>query len=107
MEIKTIHRPWQKSYGTRTDHDKRYNGQQWKKTREIHKLGFTEWNGQKVSNTLCIECFKKGRIVPMHTVDHIIRVKDGADFYDLDNFQSLCLTCHNRKSAIEGNQLKK
>jgi 5-methylcytosine-specific restriction protein A len=106
MEIKTIKRPWQKqsNYGNRYNKDPLYHSQQWRSTRDIHLEGFTTIDGKKVSNRLCIECYKKGKVMKMHTVDHIIRVEDGGPKFDLSNLQSLCLSCHNRKSAIEGNQ---
>jgi hypothetical protein len=49
----------------------------------------------------CIECYKEGKLKPMHTVDHNKRVKDGADFYDDTNYRSLCESHHARKSAKE------
>lgn len=109
MEIKPIKRPWQRqsNYGNRYSIDPIYHSSQWRSTRELHSQGFTEWNGQKVSNRLCIECYKKGKIVPFHTKDHKVRIEDGGARFDLSNIQSLCLSCHNSKSAKEGNQLRK
>jgi 5-methylcytosine-specific restriction endonuclease McrA len=34
-------------------------------------------------------------------VDHIVAVRDGGEFYDVDNWQTLCMTCHGKKTAAE------
>lgn len=106
MKITKVN-PFAKKYGNRYAKDPFYQSSQWRSVRSIHKSGLTEWNGYKVSNTLCIECFKNGKLVPLHTVDHIVRIEDGGSRTDLSNMQSLCLSCHNRKSAREGNQSRK
>ncbi|MBF0421907.1 MAG: HNH endonuclease [Magnetococcales bacterium] len=33
--------------------------------------------------------------------DHITPIKSGGDRYSQDNLQSLCLSCHSRKTAVE------
>ena len=51
---------------------------------------------------LCAECLKRGLKVPAVVVDHIIPHKgDKVLFWRRDNWQPLCLSCHNRKSATE------
>ena len=52
---------------------------------------------------LCVECKKSGRIEPATVVDHI-EPADGPDdpkFWDKENHQSLCASCHSRKTARE------
>jgi HNH endonuclease. len=34
-------------------------------------------------------------------VDHIQPIRLGGEVYDLDNLQTLCKSCHNRKSGKE------
>lgn len=51
---------------------------------------------------LCAECKRNGRIVAAEVVDHIVPHKgDRKLFSDRRNWQSLCKSCHNRKSARE------
>ena len=45
-------------------------------------------------------------ITPMELVDHIIPIAEGGALYDLENLQSLCAACHNKKHA-EGRGGKK
>ena len=48
-------------------------------------------------NPLCVEC---GRLATV--VDHIEPHKGSRDkFWDISNHQSLCESCHNRKTASE------
>ena len=81
-----------------------------KKDRErgtAHQRGYgAEWNKQRDQflneNPLCADCGKRGYIVPATVVDHIIPHK-GNDvlFWDQTNWQPLCESCHNRKTATE------
>lgn len=51
---------------------------------------------------LCRICEEAGRITPATVVDHIVPHKgDPALFWDRANWQSLCETHHNRKTATE------
>ena len=51
---------------------------------------------------LCCDCGELGVVEPSRVVDHKIRHKgDAALFWDRSNWQALCLTCHNRKTARE------
>lgn len=50
------------------------------------------------ANPLCVHCSEKGLIEPATVLDHIQPVEQGGSFYDTDNWQSLCVTCHARKS---------
>jgi 5-methylcytosine-specific restriction protein A len=65
----------------------------------------TKWIGLRntfrFTYPLCQECEKKGLIKPMKIVDHIKPISKGGEPFDWDNLQSLCETCHNRKTAIE------
>lgn len=55
----------------------------------------------KQNNPLCVECEKKDLVVPVKVVDHIVRINAGGAKLDEANCQSLCESCHNRKSSNE------
>ncbi len=51
-------------------------------------------------NPLCFECQGKGILKAAAVVDHIIPHKgDPGLFWDESNWQALCKTCHDRKTA--------
>jgi 5-methylcytosine-specific restriction protein A len=52
-------------------------------------------------NPICEECERNGKITPYHTIDHIIPIIEGGEWLDLDNLQTLCDTCHRKKTAKE------
>ena len=68
-----------------------YNSRAWRKARE-RKLRI---------NPLCELCLKEGKLVAASIVDHVVPIKEGGEVWDLDNLQSLCKTCHERKGAAE------
>lgn len=53
-------------------------------------------------NPLCVMCQQQGRITPANVVDHIQPHKGNQDlFWDEANWQPLCQSCHNSKTAKE------
>ena len=52
----------------------------------------------------CEECLKNGQRKKATMVDHIVPIKQGGDKFSFSNLQSLCWTCHSRKSAQEGSR---
>jgi len=56
------------------------------------------------SNPLCVECESEGRTVVVDVVDHIVPIKQGGSKFGLDNLQSLCHSCHNRKTYEENKE---
>ncbi len=51
---------------------------------------------------LCAECKRNGLVVAGYAVDHIIPHRGDMEiFWDQDNWQTLCRSCHARKSASE------
>ena len=97
-------RPWQptkKSGFSRANvgqqrraHDPFYDSKAWKLTRQAQLFEFP----------LCKHCEALALITPATVVDHINpRSRGGADL-DRANLQSLCESCHNRKSRSENNQ---
>lgn len=67
---------------------KRGYGYKWQKARAAYlKL-----------NPLCVYCEKKGTIRLANVVDHIIDHEGDEElFWNEDNWQSLCTSCHNQK----------
>ena len=52
----------------------------------------------------CEECLKEGKAAKATMVDHIVPIKQGGDKFACNNLQSLCWSCHSRKSAKEGSR---
>jgi 5-methylcytosine-specific restriction protein A len=74
------------------DHHKLYDKRQWRKRRAAYLR----------VNPQCVECEKHGIIKPADVVDHII--PHGGDpelFWSSDNWQGLCVGCHNSKTNRE------
>jgi 5-methylcytosine-specific restriction protein A len=69
-----------------------YNSAPWRALRKI-KLQ---------RNPMCEICYADGRLTKAAIVDHIKPVKDCyEDRFDIDNLQSVCLSCHSRKTRQE------
>lgn len=53
-------------------------------------------------NPLCAECGKAGRLTRARLIDHITPHKGDMElFWDTNNWQSLCMSCHSIKTARE------
>lgn len=53
-------------------------------------------------NPFCVHCMEKGIVTAAKVTDHIIPFKPGDELhYDWDNFQALCIACHNRKTIAD------
>ncbi len=63
-----------------------YNSAKWRKTSKAFLK----------NNPLCIVCSR-----PATITDHIKEIKDGGDRYSWENLQSMCNSCHNKKTAEE------
>ncbi len=49
---------------------------------------------------LCANCLSKGILAPATVVDHIVPHRgDRALFWDENNWQALCKSCHDRKTG--------
>ncbi len=64
--------------------DKFYHSRAWKRVRGL----------QLSKYPLCVECRR-----PAMIADHIIEIRDGGAKLSLDNLQSMCISCHNAKTA--------
>lgn len=96
-------RPWLPKQGEhkpqegRKERTKLYDSTDWRKAR-IHQLR---------KEPLCRICQDLGKVTLATVCDHIIPFRVHGDFFDSSNYQSLCKTCHDRKSAKERHQAKK
>ena len=67
-------------------------GSRWQKARAVYLQ----------SHPLCVRCLAKGRYVKATVVDHIIPHRgDRKLFWDRDNWQALCKSCHDSKTMTE------
>ena len=71
-----------------------YNSRAWRRASKVHLS----------QEPLCRECMKKGQLAAAVMTDHIVPIKAGGDRWGRDNLQSLCRSCHSRKSAEEGSR---
>src|SRR6187549_3829798 len=114
MEIKSIKRPWDKQVkqGTRYAPDKFYQSREWKQTRSAFLasaplIDLPAIHHVPYQNKFCVECWKKGKIVDGHSLDHQISIKMGGHKTDFNNLAFLCKKCHAQKSSNEGKQIEK
>jgi 5-methylcytosine-specific restriction enzyme A len=93
--LKPLGQPWKPKptahSGRNKEDSKIYQTARWRK--------FRKWYVNE--NPLCVKCAERGLTVPVEEVDHIIPIRLGGEQYDWDNLQSLCKSCHSRKSASE------
>jgi len=76
----------------RPDYQKIYNNRTWHRLRAL----------QLAEHPLCAVCESAGTMTPATVVDHIKPHRGNADlFFDMDNLQSLCKQCHDRKTMKE------
>ena len=71
--------------------DKFYNSSAWRKLQRYHMA----------KQPYCVECMKQGIVRRGEIVDHIKEINDGGEKLADSNLQTLCRTCHNRKTALE------
>lgn len=50
---------------------------------------------------LCVMCMAQGQVVAGECVDHIIPINEGGALLDEGNLQTLCWSCHSRKTVRE------
>ena len=85
-----------------------YRPQPARKRLPTHRRGYdrqwqkySQWFRAQPENVLCRHCKAIGKTVAAAVVDHIVAVKSADDplFWDADNHQPLCKSCHGRKTA--------
>lgn len=70
-----------------------------------HKRGYDgRWRQARLAflddNPLCIVCQSQGLLTPATVIDHIIPHRGNqARFWDMTNWQALCKSCHDTKTA--------
>lgn len=68
-------------------------GSRWRRAREIFLA----------AHPLCEACLCEGRTVAATVVDHIRPHRGSPElFWDEDNWQALCKSCHDRKTVRDG-----
>lgn len=79
------------AYDARRDtSNQRGYGSRWQKARAAYLR----------RHPLCAECKRQGLTVAATVVDHIIPHRGNkVRFWNSDNWQSLCASCHNKKTA--------
>lgn len=77
---------------TRNDNRWLYDSRKWKDRVRPSKIN---------RDPLCEICLERDEFKDATEVDHIKPVSAGGAPYDMDNLQSLCSSCHSRKSAKE------
>lgn len=75
----------------RRERDDRYKSSRWERTR----------TRVLTVNPLCRECLRQGYLSASREVDHVVPVKNGGEFWDDNNLQALCKSCHSRKTRRE------
>lgn len=74
-----------------SSHQRGYNGA-WRRARAAFLM----------DHPLCEECRREGRLTPATVVDHITPHKGNRElFWNEKNWQALCKSCHDRKTAKE------
>lgn len=69
-----------------------YNTRKWKEMRALHLL----------MSPFCVDCVRDGKRTRATDVDHIRDHKGNKRlFYDKNNLQSLCHSCHSKKTMRE------
>ena len=82
----------QKNYNrTRRKNQEFYDSKAWRK--------LSKWFRKK--NPLCAHCRDKGIAKEAQLVDHIVPIEQGGEPLSESNLQSLCIPCHNTKTAEE------
>ena len=86
-----------KSYKRQYDNSSFYNSKAWRMTRKFYIK----------SNPLCEQCTREGKTTGGQMVDHIKAISIGGDRLHHSNLQTLCNSCHNKKSAKESVEYRK
>lgn len=76
--------------------------------------GYTyKWRQVRLSylkeHPLCVHCLAVGDTMPAQEVDHIRRHngRGDPDFFNHDNLQALCKSCHSSKTRRESSEYKR
>lgn len=87
------------------EHTKQYHRERDKGRESAYQRGYnTTWRKYRTMflkrNPLCKYCNHRGKTVPATEVDHIIPHRGNKElFWNPNNHQALCKSCHSRKTA--------
>jgi len=74
-----------------------YQSKQWRMTRNYYIK----------RNPLCEQCLRDNKTTSGQCVDHIKQVTKGGSKFDESNLQTLCNSCHAKKSGQEAMEYRK
>ena len=86
-------------------HNRHYEKYQRKpETRKLYGHAWRKIRNQFIrQHPLCAHCLVNGKATLAEEVDHILPLSQGGT-HETNNLQSLCKSCHSRKSAKEGSR---
>ena len=83
----------------------------WQRSEDNKFYSSREWRAFRASylkrHPLCIRCKQIGITMPATIVDHIVPIIQGGDKWNENNLQPLCYVHHGKKTARDGNRIKK
>jgi len=91
---KSRQRPWipkKPQHLREVDNASFYNSKRWRALRNYYIQ----------TNPLCAQCKRDNKVTAAQCVDHVKAISIGGSMVDINNLQSLCNNCHNKKSARE------
>ena len=68
-----------------------YNSSRWRKLSKAYRR----------RHPLCVNCKENGKTTEAKHTDHKVSTEEGGALYDWNNLQSLCVSCHSRKTSEE------
>lgn len=94
-------RKWNYSYRKKVygKYQKFYHSYRWTKVSRNYRA----------KHPFCVRCYKKGLYIRARAVDHIIPIRTPEGWekrWDENNFQSLCIPCHNQKTLEDEKKYK-
>jgi 5-methylcytosine-specific restriction endonuclease McrA len=86
-----------------------YQSSAWRKLRHAFKVGISIHLGtpNPHPNSICIECFKEGKITATHTVDHIKPINQANAYNTMNGRYGEALTWENLQPLCEHHNAKK
>ena len=96
---KAKQRPWipkKPQHLREVDNASFYNSKKWRALRNYFIQKFP----------LCAQCKREGRLKGAQCVDHIKPITMGGGMLDQKNLQSLCNSCHAKKSGKEAAEIR-
>ena len=89
--------PKAKPQNRQIDNSQFYHSKAWRMTRKFYIK----------ANPLCEQCTRDGKTTGGQMVDHIRQITMGGDRLHQSNLQTLCNSCHAKKSSSEAIEYRK